>query len=142
MVERSRPDISERLAGLALFADLKQPQLESIAHRFDEQVFAAGERILRTGLSGAGLYVIVEGEAVIRIDGVERARFGPGEVFGEIGVLTGEPPNADVEAATFLRCIEIPGADVEPFLVDFPRVMYRMLQAEARRLRITTEWKT
>jgi CRP-like cAMP-binding protein len=137
-----RPDIAERLASLTLFADLPLPQVESIAHRFDEQVFAAGQRILRTGLTGGGLYVIVEGEAIVRIGGKERVRFGPGEVFGEIGVLTGEPPNADIEAATMLRCLEIPGPEVEPFLVDFPRVMFRMLQAEARRLRVTTEWKT
>jgi CRP/FNR family transcriptional regulator, cyclic AMP receptor protein len=137
-----RPDIAERLARLTLFADLSSAQVESIAHRFDEEVFSEGQRILRTGLSGSGLFVIVEGEAVIRIDGTERARFGPGEFFGEISVLTGAPPNADVEAATLLRCLEIPGAEVEPFLVEFPRVAYRMLQAEARRLRITTEWKT
>jgi CRP-like cAMP-binding protein len=137
-----RPDIVESLARLALFADLSGAQLESIAHRFDEEIFAQGQRILRTGLSGAGMYLILEGEAVIRIDGQERARFGPGEVFGEIGALTGELPNADVEAATMLRCLEIPGQDVEPFLVEFPRVMFRLLQAEARRLRVTTEWKS
>jgi CRP-like cAMP-binding protein len=141
-VEKTRPDIVESLARLTLFADLTPAQIESIAHRFDEEVFAAGQRILRTGLSGSGLFVIIDGGAVIRIDGQERARFGPGEVFGEIGVLTGELPNADVEAATLLRCLEIPGAEVEPFLIEFPRVMFRMLQAEARRLRITTEWKT
>jgi CRP/FNR family transcriptional regulator, cyclic AMP receptor protein len=137
-----RPDIVESLARLALFADLPPAQLESIAHRFDEEIFAQGQRILRTGLSGAGMYLILDGEAVIRIDGQERARFGPGEVFGEIGALTGELPNADVEAATMLRCLEIPGQDVEPFLVEFPRVMFRLLQAEARRLRVTTEWKS
>ncbi len=141
-MEQSRPDIVESLARLTLFADLTQAQLESIAHRFDEEVFAEGQRILRTGLSGGGLYLIIDGEALIRINGQVRARFGPGEFFGEIGVLLGEPPNADVEAAAFLRCLEIPGAEVEPFLVEFPRVMYRMLQSEARRLRTTTEWKT
>jgi len=139
---QERRDIVERLARLALFADLSQAQLESIAHRFDEEVFAEGQRVLRTGLSGAGLYLILEGEAVIRIAGQERARFGPGEIFGEISVLTGEPPNADVEAATMLRCLAVPGPDAEPFLLEFPRVMYRLLQAEARRLRITTGWKT
>lgn len=137
-----RPDIVESLARLALFADLSHTQIESIAHRFDEAVFAEGERVLRTGLSGGALYVIIEGEAVVRIEGTERARFGPGEFFGEIGVLIDELPNADVEAATLLRCLEIPGAQVEPFLVEFPRVMFRMLQTEARRLRTTTEWKT
>jgi CRP-like cAMP-binding protein len=141
-VEQPRPDIVESLSRLALFADLSSAQLESIAHRFDEEVFAEGQRVIRTGLSGGGLYLILEGEAAIRIDGIERARFGPGEVFGEISVLTGELPNADVEAATLLRCLAIPGADARPFLIEFPGVMYRMLQAEARRLRTTTEWKT
>lgn len=141
-MEQPRPDIVDSLARLTLFADLTNAQIEAIAHRFDEEVFAEGQRILRTGLSGAGLYLIIEGEALIRIDGQVRARFGPGEFFGEIGVLLGEPPNADVEAATLLRCLEIPGAEVQPFLVEFPRVMYRMLQSEARRLRTTTEWKT
>ena len=136
------PDIVEKLARLALFAELSRTQIESIAHRFDEALFAEGERVLRTGLTGGALYVIVEGEAVIRIDGTDRARFGPGEFFGEIGVLIDEVPNADVEAATILRCLAIPGADVKPFLISFPTVMYRMLQTEARRLRVTTEWKT
>jgi monovalent cation:H+ antiporter, CPA1 family len=135
-----RPDIVESLSRLSLFADLSHPQIESIAHRFDEAVFAEGERILRAGLSGGAIYVIVEGEAVVRIDGQERVRFGPGEFFGEIGILLDEPPNADVEAATLLRCLEIPGADVPPFLLEFPEVMLRMLRSEARRLRVTTEW--
>jgi CPA1 family monovalent cation:H+ antiporter len=134
------PDIVEKLSRLALFADLSRPQLESIAHRFDEAVFAEGERVLRTGLTGGALYVIIDGEAVVRINGQERVRFGPGEFFGEIGVLLDEPPNADVEAATLLRCLQIPGATVEPFLTEFPQVMFRMLKTEARRLRVTTEW--
>jgi CPA1 family monovalent cation:H+ antiporter len=134
------PDIVEKLSRLAHFADLSRPQLESIAHRFDEAVFAEGERVLRTGLTGGALYVIIDGEAVVRINGQERVRFGPGEFFGEIGVLLDEPPNADVEAATLLRCLQIPGATVEPFLTEFPQVMFRMLKTEARRLRVTTEW--
>ena len=137
-----RPDIVESLARLALFADLSHTQIESIAHRFEETVFAQGERVLRTGLGGGALYVIIEGEAGVRIEGEERVRFGPGEFFGELGVLLDEPPNADIEALTLLRCLEIPGAAVEPFLVEFPRVMFRMLRTEARRLRTTTAWKT
>jgi CRP/FNR family transcriptional regulator, cyclic AMP receptor protein len=135
-------DIVDRLGRLALFADLSRPQLESVAHRFPESVFGEGERVIRTGLSGGALYVIIDGEARLRIDGEERGRLGPGEFFGEISVLIGEVPIADVEAATLLRCLEIPGAELEPFLVEYPRVMLRMLRAEAHRLRTTTEWKT
>lgn len=95
-------DVAESLGQLALFADLSPSQLEAIAHSHDEDVFAAGERVLRRGLSGGNFYVILEGEAGIEIDGEERHRLGRGEFFGEISALTGEPPTADVVAANSL----------------------------------------
>ena len=52
-------------------------QLESIAHRFDEEVFPEGERVLRKNLTGSGLFVILDGQAVVRIDEEEVTRFGP-----------------------------------------------------------------
>jgi CRP-like cAMP-binding protein len=135
-------EVDEILARLSLFADLPQAQLTAIAHRFEDEVFQEGTRVLRKDLKGSGLFVILEGEASLLIEGEERARFGPGEFFGEISLLTGDAPNADIQAATQLRCLVIPGPDFEPFLIENPRVLYRMLQAEARRLRITTEWKS
>jgi CRP-like cAMP-binding protein len=135
-------EVDDILARLSLFADLTPPQLKAIAHRFEDENFPEGARVLRKGLKGSALYVILQGEAVLLIDDRERARFGPGEFFGEISLLTDEEPNADIQAATFLHCLVIPGPDFEPFLIEHPQVLYRMLQAEARRLRITTEWKT
>jgi CRP-like cAMP-binding protein len=135
-------EVDEILARLSLFADLSPAQLKAIAHRFEEENFPEGARVLRKGLKGSALFVILQGEAVLIIDGQERARFGPGEYFGEISLLTGEEPNADIAAATLLRCLVIPGPEFEPFLIEHPHVTFRMLQAEARRLRITTEWKS
>ncbi len=135
-------EVEDVLARLSLFADLTPAQLESVAHRFDEEVFPEGARVLRKDLKGSGLFVIMDGQAVVRIGDEEITRFGPGDFFGEISVLTSEPPVADVQALTLLRCLVIPGPDFERFLIEHPRVLYRMLQAEARRLRITTEWKT
>ncbi len=135
-------EVQDVLARLSLFADLAPAQLEAIAHRFDEEVFEEGERVLRKDLKGSGLFVILHGEAVVRIGDMEVTRFGPGEFFGEISLLTGDPPVADVVALTMLRCLVVPGPDFERFLLENPRVLYRMLQAEARRLRTTTEWKS
>jgi CRP-like cAMP-binding protein len=39
-----------------------------------------------------------------------------------------------------LRCLVIPGPEVEAFLLAHPAVMLRMLQAEARRLRDSNRW--
>jgi CRP/FNR family transcriptional regulator, cyclic AMP receptor protein len=135
-----RSELVDAIARLSLFADLSEPELDSVVHASDEEVFAAGQRILRQGLTGSGLHLIVEGEVMIRLDDRELARLGRGEFFGEMSVLLGAPPMADVVAATLVRCLIIPAPEVESFLLDRPRVMYRMLQAEARRLRNAELW--
>ena len=133
--------VAERLGQLALFADLKWAELEAIAHAFDDEVFAAGQRVLRQGLSGSAFYVVLDGEATVTIDGVERRRLGRGDFFGEISALTGEPPSADVRAETVLRCLTVPGPQLEGFLLERPAVTVRLLQAEARRLRDADRWQ-
>jgi CRP-like cAMP-binding protein len=134
-------ELADVIAGFALFADLGEPQLERVAHTFEERIYAEGERILRQGLSGGGFFIILDGEVQVVIDGEQRATLGRGEFFGEVSILLGQPPVADVIALRPLRCLVLSGPDVEAFLVDHPRVMYRMLQAQARRLRNANRWR-
>jgi CRP-like cAMP-binding protein len=138
---QQREDLTDVLAGFALFADLDRPQLESVVHTLDEEWFAEGQRVLRQNFAGTGLYFIMEGEASVRIDGAERARLGRGEYFGEVSVLLGDPPVADVIAVGPLRCLVLAEPDVQPFLTEHPTLMYRMLQAQARRLRTANLWR-
>src|SRR5918992_2994778 len=128
-------DLVETLSRLSLFADLPRPQLQAIAHEFGDEMFADGQRVLRRGLSGSALYVVLEGEAVVRRGDSELNRIGPGEVIGEISALLGEVPSADVLANGLLRCLVIPAPQVESFLLEHPTVMLRMLKIEAMRLR-------
>lgn len=135
-------DMVDVLAGLALFADLPRPQLEAVAHTFEEEWFAEGQRIIRQGFAGTGFFLLVDGEVAVTIDGTERARLGRGEFFGEVSVLLGEAPVADVIALRPVRCLVLAGAEMEEFLIAYPRVMYRMLQAQARRLRSANLWRS
>jgi CRP-like cAMP-binding protein len=137
-----RDQIVSALAGFAMFADLATPQLEGVAHEFEEAWFPDGERILRQGLTGSGFYVILEGECSIRVDGQERARLARGEFFGEISILLGESPVADVVAIGPVRCLVLGGPTVQPFLIAHPSVEYRMLQSLARRLRDANRWRS
>ena len=57
-----------------------------------------GERILRQGLTGSGFYVILDGTADVRIDGTQRGTLRRGDFFGEVSILLGEPPTADIVA--------------------------------------------
>jgi glutaminase len=130
----------DALGRLALFADLGRPELARIAHTYDEEMFSEGQRVLRQGLSGANLYVILDGEAAVVIDGVERLRIGRGEFFGEASALLGCPPTADVVATTPLRCLVVPAGELEPFLTAHPPVAVRMLRVEVQRLADTLRW--
>jgi CRP-like cAMP-binding protein len=134
--------LTDTLAGLSLFADVGAAELNSIAHVMDERRFGDGERILRQGISGSAFYVILEGEAAIRVNGKDYGTLGRGDFFGEISILLGEPPVADIVALRALRCVIIPGPDLQSFMLTHPPVMYRMLQAEARKLKQATSWRT
>ena len=131
----------DTLAQTSLFADLTRPQLEAVAHEFEEEAFGVGQKVLRQGLSGSGLYVILDGSAVVTRDDREIARLGRGDFFGEISILTDVPPTSDVVAETLLRCLVIPRPDLERFLLERPQVMLRMLRSEANRLRGMLEWR-
>jgi glutaminase len=135
-----RDDVVNTIAGFTIFADLTGPQLEELVHIFDEAWFGQGERVLRQGVSGGGFYIILEGTAAIRVNDVERSSLKPGEYFGEVSCLLGEVPVADIVAATPLRCLVLPGGQLEAFLTAHPRVMFRLLQGEARKLKNTTKW--
>ena len=137
-----RDDVVEIIAGFSLFADLSTPELDRLIQLFDEAWFADDERVLRQDFTGSGFYVILEGSAVIRVNGTDRATLNRGDYFGEISSLLGVPPTADIVAKSRLRCLVLPGDQLEGLLVAHPRLMYRLLQGEARKLRGTIRWQS
>ena len=130
----NQQQILDALASLTLFSDLDRPQLQAVAHTMSEESFTVGQRILRHGFSGGGVYVIHEGDVAVRVDGEEVASLGKGDFFGEISLLLGEPPIADIVATAPERALQLAGPDLRAFLLAYPVVMYRMLQAVSRRL--------
>lgn len=138
----TREEIADILAGFALFGDLQTPQLLGVAGTFEEQFYTQGEKVLRQGLTASGFYIILEGTADVTIDGVKRSELFRGDFFGEVSILLGEAPTADIVATQPLRVLVMPPAAVEPFLLTYPKVMYRMVQVQARRLRNANRWRS
>lgn len=127
-------EILDALARLSLFSDLERPQLEAVAHTMSVESFPAGQRILRQGFAGGGFFIILDGEVSVRIDGQDITRLGKGDFFGEISLLLGEPPIADVVTQSPVSALQLAGPDLRAFLLAFPPVMFRMLQSVGRRL--------
>ncbi len=138
----TRDEIADAIAGMAIFVDLARPQLIGVASRFEEAFFPDGARVLRQGLTGSGFYVMLDGEADVVADGQKLATLARGDFFGEVSILLGEAPGADIVASRPLRTLVLAGPAVKGVLLDNPPLMYRMLQALARRLRNANRWRS
>ena len=84
------------LCGLSSFSALTEHQALFWAQRGTRKKYASGEVILEAGAPGDSMAVILSGSVRIPIlddNGFERfvAHLGPGDLFGEIAILTGEP---------------------------------------------------
>ena len=106
----------ELLRRLGIFADASRPGLEGLAASAETQHLPAGTTIVEEGELADALYVIVEGEVEVSARGElpapEHLRtLGPGEYFGEIGLLAHGPRTATVRAVTDVVVERIPGED-------------------------------
>jgi CRP-like cAMP-binding protein len=106
------------LASCALFADLPPEALSALAERSRWLRFSPGEAVVNEGDASRALYVNAEGTATVDHGGQELSRLGPGEVFGEMAYLSGEPRSATVRAATALKVVEVDNAGLAALLEE------------------------
>lgn len=110
--ERKRQaDHAKRLAALEnvpIFQPLTGVERDELADALIHSPFARGEVITRQGQQAHWLYCILDGQVSVRVavDGLETevAVLGPGEVFGEMSLLTGEPRAASAVAISDVEC--------------------------------------
>jgi CRP/FNR family cyclic AMP-dependent transcriptional regulator len=103
----------ENLRGVPLFASMSDPDLRKIATFATEDSAPAGATLMREGDYSNDMIAIESGTAdVIRDDRTIRT-LGPGDVFGEIGVLEHELRSASVVASSPMRLIRLTSWDVK-----------------------------
>jgi putative ABC transport system ATP-binding protein len=108
--------ICEFLRPIDLFKALTPQQLTDVAEHVKKRHFAAGETVIREGEAGEEFFVISDGEVeVIRADH-EVARLGPGDFFGEVALISGEPRNATVVAESEVDTYVLGKTDFETAL--------------------------
>jgi putative ABC transport system ATP-binding protein len=90
--------ICEFLKGVEAFKNLTPLELTDVAERMTRRQFMPNEVIIREGDAGEELFLISEGEVEVDRAGREVARLGPGDFFGELSLMSGDPRNATVVA--------------------------------------------
>jgi biotin carboxylase/MFS family permease len=94
------------IEGLPIAEALPRTIVERLASASQPCALPAGVDVVVQGAPAHALFALVDGEAVVQRNGLRVDRMGPGEMFGERGLLDNAPRNATVTTdsdATLLR---------------------------------------
>ena len=119
-----------RLRNIPVFADMSDADLRRIATFATEDSAPEGAILVREGDYSTELIAIEEGTAEVRHDGRLLATLGPGDVFGETGVLEQGLRNASVVATSPLRVVKLTSWDVKRLT---PETIQRLRELVAAR---------
>lgn len=133
-----RPTV-ELLSRVPLFEGLSRAQLSRLASLAEDVTYGAGRMIVKRNDVGKAFYVIVDGRAKVLKGKISTARaeavLGPGEFFGELALLDGEPRAASVVAETPLATIRIERTPFRRMLREEPDLAIKLLEGMAKRTR-------
>jgi aromatic-L-amino-acid/L-tryptophan decarboxylase len=127
------------LRSLPLFAGLEPDQAAQVAARASLREAAAGEDVIEQWSLGSEFFVILEGTAVVSVDGQPARELGPGDFFGELRALEwgagyAYPRLASVRAASALRLLVFPEGSLKELVERYPSVGSVIREAVAERL--------
>jgi CRP-like cAMP-binding protein len=115
-----------KLRDIPMFAKLSRKQRKLLALRADEVEVQPGRLVCRKGDSANELYVIEEGTAKVVRDEQYLDELGPGDFFGEMGVLDDAPRNAHVVAITPMTLMILSGAALKELQREKPELARRI----------------
>ncbi len=98
---------SDRLKTIPLFSSLSDKALDTVSVFSSETSVSTGKRLVHEGDYSYDLIVIETGTADVIKGGEVIGSLGPGDVFGEMGMLSGARRMADVIATSPMRLITL-----------------------------------
>ncbi len=125
---------------IPLFSELSDEELQRLRSSMRRRRFARGQFIFLQGEPGTSLYIVEEGRVKISLSSPEGREvvlglLGPGDFFGELSLLDGEPHSADAVAREPCQLLLLERAEFTRFLQERPRVAISLLASVTRRLR-------
>ena len=119
---------------IPLFAGLSKDDQTVIAQYADEVDVGPGTVLAQEGRLAYEFFAIKAGTAEVKLGGQHAAGLGPGDFFGEIGLLAGDRRVASVVATTPLSLVVLTGSQLRAIDSRMPGVAERIRGAMAQRI--------
>jgi NTE family protein len=128
----------------ALFRNLQPGETANILARLQPVSYERGMRILERGVWRGQLYIIASGLVSVLLQeettsGTRIAQLGPGECFGEMSLITGEPPSATVRADEDITLWALPQVDFLSLIGTCPTLLQNINAILSLRLARTNQ---
>jgi CRP-like cAMP-binding protein len=104
-------------------------------HRSESRSFASGQSIFSQGAPGDAMYVVLEGEVDLIVNGKLVEKLGPGGVLGEMALLESAPRTADAVARTDCKLIPVNQQRFNLLVQHTPDFALQIMRIMAGRLR-------
>lgn len=112
----------KRLQSVPLFEGLSRKTLERLSRDMDEVDLPEGKVLAQQGRFAYEFFIIEEGTAGVTREGQRVGELGPGDFFGEIGLLEGDRRTATVTTTSPMRAIVMTGRDFRSMEQEQPEV--------------------
>jgi CRP-like cAMP-binding protein len=133
--ERAERGIAGALANVTLFSQCSKRELRLVAKLAKTKTVRESTSLTLEGEVGDTMFVILSGHASVHKGGRKLAELGPGDVVGELAILTKAPRNATVTTTTETTIATIGRRDVNRLIADAPGFARKLLEALAVRVR-------
>jgi CRP-like cAMP-binding protein len=123
------------MSAFSFFQVLEEESLKAIFSCLNMKNFHAEEFILHRGHTGHSLYFIVSGRVgVLDEDNSPIALLGPGEIFGEMSLFSGQPACASIKAVEPVKILTLSGKDLSQILIRHPFLQMAFTRLLVQRL--------
>ncbi len=133
--ELSRDAQRRHLQRVPLFSGFNEDELRRVAELSRIAEAPVGTVITQIGEAGDSFFVIIDGMAAVQTPVGAGIQLQPGDFFGEMSLLDGEPRSATIVATTDLRLLIVDRSHFWRLLDETPDLIRRMLTILSRRVR-------
>ena len=124
----------KQLQSIPLFESLSKRELQDLGKHCDEVDLPNGKHLVEQGEFAYEFFVIESGTAVVTRDGKEISTLGPGDFFGEIGLVQSSRRTASVVATSPMRLIVMGRREFSAMEDELPHVADAIKKTLAERM--------
>ena len=123
------------LQRVPLFSGFDEAELRRVAELSRIAEVAAGTAVTQIGEPGDSFFIIIDGTVAVRTPIGAASQLQPGDFFGEMSLVDGEPRSATIVATTDLRLLIVDRSHFWRLLDETPDLVRRILTIMSRRVR-------